>query len=158
MLLLKLVKAEKSQLGAQNFINANSRLPCYVKMGEMPAPRKIERVHDLVAQCAILFTVFTCDWIADEYFADHDNDYLVSSLCLLYIHTYVSSEWCAHGKCATLVYPVRMWLNHLKQIEINKKAPLVLPSWGHSFAFWSVEVLLWSIHCFCYQQMDSESV
>lgn len=75
---------EKSQLVAQNFIKANNSVPCYVSMREMPAPRKIERVHDLVAQCAMLFTIYTCDWIADEYFADHDSDYLVSSLCLLF--------------------------------------------------------------------------
>uniref|UniRef100_W8BXG2 Uncharacterized protein n=1 Tax=Ceratitis capitata TaxID=7213 RepID=W8BXG2_CERCA len=71
---------EKSQLVAQNFSEVNnSAVPCYVKMRELPAPRKLERVHDLVALCAMPFAMYTCDWIVDEYFIDHDSDYLVSA-------------------------------------------------------------------------------
>ncbi|EDV94317.1 GH20308 [Drosophila grimshawi] len=70
---------EKSQLTAQEF--ENSQIPCYIKMRQLPAPRRIDHYRDLLLECSSLrFTPYTEeDWIVVEYFADHDSDYLVSS-------------------------------------------------------------------------------
>lgn len=67
---------EKQQLTAENF--ENSHVPCYIKMRELSAPRRIEILHDLVYNTSVLYKPYIeDDWIVDEYFADHDSDYLV---------------------------------------------------------------------------------
>lgn len=72
---------EKSQLTAKQF--ENSQVPCYIKMRDLPAPRRIDHCRDLIKENSSLrFLPYTEDWIVDEYFVDHDSDYLVS--CQLY--------------------------------------------------------------------------
>jgi len=70
---------EKSELTAKQF--KNSQIPCYLKMRELPAPRRIDNYRDLLLENSSLrFMPYTDDWIVVEYFADHDSDYLVSYL------------------------------------------------------------------------------
>uniref|UniRef100_A0A1B0C7I4 Uncharacterized protein n=1 Tax=Glossina palpalis gambiensis TaxID=67801 RepID=A0A1B0C7I4_9MUSC len=68
---------EKSQVTLDQF--ESSHIPCYIKMRELPAPKKIDFVDDLVWLCSMRFSQYTEDWIVDEYFVDHDDDYLVSA-------------------------------------------------------------------------------
>lgn len=70
---------EKSELTAKQF--QNSQIPCYFKMRELPAPRRIDNYRDLLlSNSSLRFMPYTDDWIVVEYFADHDSDYLVSYL------------------------------------------------------------------------------
>lgn len=69
---------EKSQLTAKQFESA--QVPCYFKMRELPAPRRIDHCRDLIKENSSLrYLPYTEDWIVDEYFVDHDSDYLVST-------------------------------------------------------------------------------
>ncbi|KAI9584546.1 hypothetical protein GQX74_006441 [Glossina fuscipes] len=68
---------EKSQVTLDQF--ESSHIPCYIKMRELPAPKKIDFVDDLVWLCSVRFSQYTEDWIVDEYFVDHDDDYLLPS-------------------------------------------------------------------------------
>lgn len=69
---------EKSQLSFDNFENA--KVPCYFKMRELPAPKKVDKLDDLVFQTSVLFKQYIEeDWLIEEYFHDHDSDFLVSS-------------------------------------------------------------------------------
>lgn len=67
---------EKQQLNFENFENA--QVPCYYKMRELPAPKKLDYMDDLVYNTAVLYKQYIEDWLMDEYIHNHDNDYLVS--------------------------------------------------------------------------------
>lgn len=67
---------EKSQVTLENF--ENSKVPCYIKMRELPPPKKLDRMDDLVYQTSVLYNPYLDDWLEQEYIWDHDNDYLVS--------------------------------------------------------------------------------
>lgn len=68
---------EKSQLTFDNF--ENNKVPCYFKMRELPPPKKLDYMDDLVYQTSVLYKQYIEeDWLLEEYFHDHDADYLVS--------------------------------------------------------------------------------
>lgn len=46
-----------------------------------PMRHSLRNNLDLVIECDFLFRKFCGDWILDEYFVDHNDDYLVSFLC-----------------------------------------------------------------------------
>lgn len=68
---------EKSQLTLENF--ESTKVPCYLKMRELPPPKKIDRMDDLAYATSVLYKQYIEeDWLIEEYFHNHDNDYLVS--------------------------------------------------------------------------------
>uniref|UniRef100_A0A1A9UQ90 Uncharacterized protein n=1 Tax=Glossina austeni TaxID=7395 RepID=A0A1A9UQ90_GLOAU len=71
-------RAKDERDSGRNTRRSHSKIPCYIKMRELPAPKKIDFVDDLVWLCSVRFSQYTADWIVDEYFVDHDDDYLVS--------------------------------------------------------------------------------